>query len=261
MEETLCNNSDIMLTAAQFFEFFIVGLFSTAHCLIMCGAIVGALTVSLPMPVREQRGPLFRYLTAYNIGRIASYAVAGLMVGAFGEVLVRIFDLDQQHSEILMLISGLFLVGIGLHIAGWLPGMALLEKIGNRLWRALEPFAQSLLPVQSPARAMMFGLIWGWFPCGLTYAVLLWTATTGDAIKGALAMTAFGLGTFPGILMASFFSGRLLLFRRSPWVKRGLGLAIILWAVVIGFMDMQHRMNGMTDHSADNHGMERMGLK
>lgn len=251
-----------MTVPSQYIEFFVVGLLSTTHCLVMCGAIVGALTVSLPVAVREQRGALLRYLTAYNSGRIFSYALAGLLVGAFGEVLVRTFDLDRHHSEVLIWVSRLFLVGIGLHVAGWLPGIALLERVGNRLWRTLEPFAHALLPVGSLGQALVFGMIWGWFPCGLTYTVLLWTATTGDAADGAMAMAAFGFGTFPGILMAGFFSGRLLLFRRSPWVRRGLGLAVILLALLTAFWDWDsHRgPSGAMDHPMGTHSMEPMNL-
>ena len=29
---------------------FLLGLFSTVHCLAMCGSVIGALTLSLPMP-------------------------------------------------------------------------------------------------------------------------------------------------------------------------------------------------------------------
>lgn len=223
-----------------------VGLLCTSHCLVMCGAIVGALTVSLPPPIRKQKKELLTYLFAYNSGRILSYSLAGFLAGTFGKVLVRIFDMESHHSNVLMLTNGLFLVGIGLHIAGWLPSIALLEGLGGRLWRSLEPLSHALLPVTSLQRALVFGLVWGWFPCGLTYTVLLWAATGGDAVNGALAMAAFGVGTFPGILMASFLSGRLVQLRQSPWLKRGLGIAIILLAMVILAMDKQHSKNSIS---------------
>ncbi|HEB66688.1 MAG TPA: sulfite exporter TauE/SafE family protein, partial [Gammaproteobacteria bacterium] len=37
------------------FSVFVVGLFSTLHCLGMCGGIIGALTFSLPADVRADR--------------------------------------------------------------------------------------------------------------------------------------------------------------------------------------------------------------
>ncbi|MBF0174210.1 MAG: sulfite exporter TauE/SafE family protein [Magnetococcales bacterium] len=219
---------------SQLFGFFLVGLFSTAHCLLMCGAIVGALTISLPVSVRERRGVLVGYLAAWNGGRIAGYTLAGFLAGALGELLVLAFGLEYRHSSVLSGLSLLFLVGIGMYIADWLPGVARLEKIGVGLWRILEPFAQSLLPVSSRSRALVFGLLWGWFPCGLTYTVLIWSATVGGPLKGAAAMAAFGLGTLPGLLLAGFFSSRLFIVRQSVWVKRGLGLLLVGYALVMG---------------------------
>ncbi|MBT8421160.1 MAG: sulfite exporter TauE/SafE family protein [Gammaproteobacteria bacterium] len=238
-------------------EFFIVGLFSTTHCLIMCGPLIGGLTISLPVPIRKRQGTLFRYVLIYNTGRILSYAVAGFLAGTFGEVLTRVFDLERGYGGTLMAINSLFLVGIGLYIAGWLPGVALLERFGSGLWRSLSPLAESLLPVKSQGKALIFGVVWGWFPCGLTYTVLLWAITTVDPVKGALAMVAFGLGTFPGLLTASFLSGRLLAFRRSPWIMRGLGLSIILLAMIVGLRDMAHETHKKTMDSSAGHRIEQ----
>ncbi|MBF0602637.1 MAG: sulfite exporter TauE/SafE family protein [Nitrospirae bacterium] len=238
-----------MHTSSQWISFFIAGLFSSAHCLVMCGAIVGALTMSLPLSVREQPRTLLGYLAAYNSGRILSYALAGFLAGSFGEMVVRSFGLDHGHSNVLLWISFLFLVGIGLYIAGWLPGVALLEKTGIGLWNRIDPLARSLLPVNSIARAVVFGILWGWFPCGLTYTVLIWSATTGNAIQGAVAMMAFGVGTLPGIFAAGFFSGRMFLFRRSLKLKRGLGILIILSAALIVFQNLGHETNAHPSHA------------
>ena len=67
-----------MLTA------FLIGLFSALHCFGMCGGIVGALTMSLHPDIRARQDQLAFYNLAYNLGRILSYAVAGLMVGLLG---------------------------------------------------------------------------------------------------------------------------------------------------------------------------------
>lgn len=217
-------------------EPFVIGLFSTLHCLVMCGGIVGALTVSLPVAVRQEPRQLLGYLVAYNTGRILSYAMAGFLAGLFGETLVNLFNLNQYHTRVLYIINSLILVGVGLYVAGWLPGMVLLEHLGTRIWNRMEPIAQRLLPVQSRSQALVFGAVWGWFPCGLTYSVLLWAALMGGMVRGALAMAAFGVGTLPGILMASYFSGHLSLLRRRHVIKKILGVAIVLLALSVGFL-------------------------
>src|SRR5690554_6684793 len=62
---------------------FLLGLFSTVHCVGMCGGIMGTLTYSLPGAVRQSRRLPF-YVVGYNVGRITSYAGAGLVAGALG---------------------------------------------------------------------------------------------------------------------------------------------------------------------------------
>ena len=57
----------------------ILGLLGGGHCLGMCGGLMGALTLAIPP---EQRGRRLRLLLAYNVGRILSYACAGLLLGA-----------------------------------------------------------------------------------------------------------------------------------------------------------------------------------
>ncbi|MBF0626288.1 MAG: sulfite exporter TauE/SafE family protein [Magnetococcales bacterium] len=239
-------------------ELFLVGLLGTTHCLVMCGAVVGALTLSLPVAVRQRSGALLRYLAAYNGGRLVSYILAGYLAGASGEMLIRLLGIDQQRSPVLLVVSGILLIGMGLHVGGWLRGIARLERLGYGLWRILEPLAQSLLPVATLGRALVFGLIWGWFPCGLTYTVLLWSATSGDGPAGALAMAAFGLGTLPGLFAAGLFAGRLLPAFRSHRLRQGLGVAIILMALAMGWWGMQRNATPVRHGDHPEVGLSRV---
>ena len=59
----------------------ILGLLGGGHCLGMCGGLMGALTLAIP---KDQRSRRFRLLLAYNLGRILSYATAGLLIGLAG---------------------------------------------------------------------------------------------------------------------------------------------------------------------------------
>ena len=59
----------------------ILGLLGGGHCLGMCGGLMGALTLAIPA---EQRGRRLQLLLAYNLGRILSYAAAGLLLGLAG---------------------------------------------------------------------------------------------------------------------------------------------------------------------------------
>ena len=68
---------------------FAVGLLSAAHCLGMCGGIMGALSFALPDETRAQVPRLLGFLGAYNLGRIASYAAGGAVAGGLGLTLVE----------------------------------------------------------------------------------------------------------------------------------------------------------------------------
>ncbi|RKZ67012.1 MAG: sulfite exporter TauE/SafE family protein, partial [Gammaproteobacteria bacterium] len=61
-------NDPVTLTSA-----FLLGFFSTLHCIGMCGGIIGALSLSLPIEIRNNKPKLFTFVMTYNIGRIISY--------------------------------------------------------------------------------------------------------------------------------------------------------------------------------------------
>lgn len=214
-----------ILTAA-----FLIGLLSTLHCLGMCGGISGALTFSLPPEIREHRWRLLPYVSAYNLGRISSYTAAGALGGALGSTLFAFLSPRYGHL-ILQGFAVLLLVGIGLYLAGWFPRFALIERLGMPLWKKLEPVGRRLLPVRSPYHAYLFGLAWGWLPCGLVYAAVLWSTSAGGAFQGALFMLAFGAGTLPAVMSAGIFAGWMAQLTRLPHARQIVGAIIIIIAL------------------------------
>ena len=227
---------------------FTLGLFSTVHCLGMCGGIIGALTLSLPPVVREHRARLTGYVAAYNIGRVASYALAGAVFGALGQGLFHTLSPQSGHL-LLQGVATLVLIGIGLYLAGWFPRFTAIEALGAPVWRRLEPLGRRLLPVRSPAHALLFGTIWGWLPCGLVYSALLYTTTAGSALDGALYMLAFGAGTLPGVMAAGVFTGWLTRITRLPYARQTVGVLLIVLALVSLWLTA----SAPADHSAHLH--------
>ena len=206
----------------------LVGLFGSAHCLGMCGGIVGALTFSLPQEVRERRSTLVSHLLAYNLGRLLSYAIAGALAAGFGAALLAVGGGTLRIA--VQWFAALVLLLIGLHIAGWLPQAARIEHLGTPLWRHLEPLGRRLLPVRSPLHAAAFGAVWGWLPCGLVYSVLLWCMSLGNPLYGALTMLAFGAGTLPAMVGTGILAGWAARISGSQPLRRVAGIAVILAA-------------------------------
>ncbi len=209
---------------------FLVGLLGSTHCLGMCGGIVSALTLGLRADIRRSSWTIAPYLLAYNAGRIASYITAGGLVGALS---AQLFGLAPpvQAGWIAKLVSGGFMIALGLYLAGWWPGLQQLEKWGGVVWRRIEPIGRRFLPVDRPFKALLFGLIWGWLPCGLVYTALAWAAASGSAGQGSLLMLAFGLGTLPMLLAIGAAAEWLKDFVRRPWVRRGAGLVVLLFGL------------------------------
>jgi hypothetical protein len=211
-------SGDITLLSA-----FVIGLLGSTHCLGMCGGIVGALTLGVRA---SSPAALMPYLLAYNLGRIASYALAGALAGALGAQLLQLVSPAQAQS-IGRLISGVFLLAFGLYLTGWWRGLGVLERLGAKLWSRLEPLGRRLLPVRRPQQALALGLLWGWLPCGLVYAALAWSFASGDTGRGALQMLAFGLGTLPMLLAMGAAARWLGGLSRRPALRVGAGVLVL----------------------------------
>ena len=150
----------------SYFVALLMGLFSALHCLGMCGSIIGSLTLSLKREIRENKRELLPYVASYNAGRVMSYSLAGLVAGLLESVLSMPFGEGHGH-RVLQIVSALVMLGAGLHVAGWFPRFAYIEKVGGLIWRRIEPYGRRLVPVETLPRAFIFGMVWGWMPCGL----------------------------------------------------------------------------------------------
>ncbi|MED5607111.1 MULTISPECIES: sulfite exporter TauE/SafE family protein [Pseudomonas] len=201
----------------------ILGLLGGGHCLGMCGGLMGALTLAIPP---EQRGRRLQLLLAYNLGRILSYAAAGLLLGLAGWAIA-----STPFASALRVVAGLLLIAMGLYLAGWWSGLTRIEALGRGLWKYIQPFASRLLPVASVPRALLLGALWGWLPCGLVYSTLLWTSSQGSALESALLMLAFGLGTWPVLLATGLAAERITALLRKRSVRMAGGLLVILFGL------------------------------
>ncbi len=217
---------------ATYISAFLVGLLGGVHCVSMCGGIVGALSFG----ARDGRVP-WSYLLAYNIARISSYTLAGILMGGISWLGGQLFEVHQWQQG-LQFVAGLFMLALGLYIAGWWRGLAKVEQVGGRLWRHIEPLGRRLLPVRSVSHAFVLGLLWGWLPCGLVYSVLIWAIASGSPVEGGLLLLSFGLGTLPNLLAVGVFALALQTLVQRAWLRQLAGVLIIgfgllsLWRVV-----------------------------
>jgi hypothetical protein len=209
------------MSVAIFGAVFLTGLLGGVHCAGMCGGIVAALS--------GQAGDgRWQLHLSYNLGRIASYGVAGAVAGTVGS-LGLLLDGVLPVQIALYVLANLMLVLLGLYLAGVSGVAAGLERIGVRLWKLIQPLTRRLLPADTPPRALGLGLLWGWLPCGLVYGILLTAMLAGDPLNGAAIMLAFGLGTLPNLLFAG------LAWRRVSGVARARAVRVAAGGLVLGF--------------------------
>ncbi len=169
----------------------ILGLGGSFHCAGMCGPLL------LAVPSKGSRGRFILKKSVYNLGRITTYALLGVLVGFFGEGL----DLAgfQRYAS---LISGVllllaFFIGIKKSSSGAVYGF-----IKKGLGKAIQ---------QNGLKShYVFGFLNGFLPCGLTVFALIAALSQFTLTDTVLYMVLFGLGTVPMMTILPLFGGELI---------------------------------------------------
>ena len=201
------------------------GLLGGVHCAGMCGGIAASLAAGA-------RGPVLPRQLAFNAGRIGSYSIAGALAGGLGGVMTSSFILDARLA--LLVVANVFIVLVGLYVAGWGGAILRLEAVGVPVWRRIEPLRKRFFPIDTAARALGAGAVWGWIPCGLVYGMLALAIASGGPLEGAAVMAAFGIGTLPALLAAGLAAVKVMAFRNRPAVRRTAG-AVLIAIAAVGF--------------------------
>lgn len=213
--------SELLFPAA-----FLAGFVGSTHCLGMCGAIV---LLFEQEPSRAMQPWVRRML--YNLGRGTFYVLLGGIAGAASAVIVATAG-ARTALMVLRLVAGLLVVAIGINLVFNWNGTQFLERAGAHIWRRIAPLARHVLPIDSPARAMAAGFLWGALPCGLVYSAVAMAATAGSMSAGALVMAMFWLGTLPALLLAGTSAQKLHQLTRHSGFRRVAGVTMIVIGVL-----------------------------
>jgi sulfite exporter TauE/SafE len=206
---------------------FLLGLLASGHCVLMCGGVTAALGIATQKDAHGR--PRKFLLLGYQLGRVLSYTLAGLLIGTAGGALIAVLDLEHVRwglrvaSALALLLAALVMLGVLRD-----PG----SRIGLKLWPKLAPLGRKLLPVSNFPRALAFGAIWGWMPCGFVYTLLMVAALSAQPLHSAGVMLMFGLGTLPALLATSWGAPRLLALSKREALRRSAGGFLLACAVL-----------------------------
>ena len=198
----------------------ILGLVSSLHCVVMCGGVGGALSMTLGRTTafRDRASAL---MTA-QAGKLISYVTAGAVVGAFGSSLYGLFDQHAAYA-VLQRLGALVLIWTAVSLTGILPSPTILARV----FAPLSRWAWTEKRRGHGLSALMAGLVWGLLPCGMVYAALMYAMLAGDAFHGGMVMLGFGLGVSPLLTASSLGVAWLGKSNRRPALQWSAGLALI----------------------------------
>ena len=232
---------------------FVTGIISSfGHCLGMCGGIVAIYSARQPAQTAEpgNKPRLSTRVAGFlplHLGRITTYIFFGAVIGFAGSLLDQASGLIGWQGVFSVLVGAAMLL-VSLSLVGILPPV---EIVLNSLTGSNSPFKKmrGLFGKRSFFPTLALGLLWGFLPCGLVFAMLVVSARTQTAWGGALTMLAFGLGTVPTLLgfglaanllspklrgRLQIFAGVLILIFAVQTILRGLAVANLIPSMVIG---------------------------
>lgn len=216
------------MTWQLFISAFALGLFSSFHCVGMCGAIA----FSLPIQHLPQSQKIVG-ITLYNIGRVTTYSVFGLLFGLIGSRLY-IAGLQQWFS----IIAGVIII---LAVLQYIFKKPLMHLPGfNKVQLLIQNIIGRFLRAKNVSELYLLGMANGLLPCGLVYFAVIGAVATGSTVNAVLFMALFGLGTLPAMFLFAYFgvsinvSVRNKMKKGVPYFLTIMGMLLILRGLGLG---------------------------
>lgn len=182
----------------------VVGVVSSLHCFLMCGPLACA---AMGGP-RDRRGRR-KAIAAYQLGRVGSYTVVGLLLGAVGGGVSHLLSFSIQ--PVLPWVMAATLVAAAFDVGKRLPALPGLRRVSGWVARKSAGFSPT-------ARSGAIGALTPLIPCGLLYGIFAAAVAAGTPLGGAAVMFGFAFGSGPALLLAQV--------QTQLWAKLPKGLAV-----------------------------------
>lgn len=175
---------------------FIIGIFTSLHCVAMCGGINLAQSVNSS----KDKKSTIRPNLLYNLGRVVSYTWIGGVVGLLGSVIQP----SGSFRGTVAIFAGLFMMIMGLNMLNIFPWL-------RRFHLKMPKFIARRVHREKSKQHSSFyiGLLNGLMPCGPLQSMQLYALSTGSFFGGALSMFLFSVGTVPLMFFLGTISSKL----------------------------------------------------
>lgn len=170
-----------------------------------CMALIG----SLVLAHSARHAQLYPYATpwqrlrpnlVFNAGRIAGFALLGGLAGLLGGAL----RIEGRLLAVLVMLASVMMVGLGIKLTGLIPR---LENLTLPAGLARLVGLNKTPGRYGHGRTAMAGMLTFFLPCAFTQTMQILAVSTGSFFQGGLIMSAFALGTAPGLLGIGSIAG------------------------------------------------------
>jgi uncharacterized protein len=183
---------------------FILGLISSIHCVGMCGPIA----LILPYQ-KDNRWQRVKETVTYNIGRVMTYTLLGLLFGYLGKGLALVGL--QQSLSVLFGILFILIASLSIFYAKnkhlyLLP----IQKVETTIRTYFNRF------LKQKNTFFVLGMLNGLLPCGIVWWAIAASILTFNPAYSAFYMFLFGIGTMPLMLVTVLASS----YIKKPFVRK-----------------------------------------
>lgn len=241
--------------------FFLLGLLAGVSS---CAALVGGLILSMSkqwLGMYSAKNSTLEKLQPhlmFNMGRIASYAVLGGVLGLLGTKL----QISLSFTALLIIAVSIMMTFLALQMLG----VRAFRKFQFTMPRFVTSHIADETNFQAKYMPFLMGALTFFLPCGFTITTQGLALISGNPIQGALIMLFFVLGTSPALLAIGLSAVK---FSRKPrlsykFLKVG-GILVLFFALyninsqlnVLGFSGFSDlRLNFNNQQAANNNDNE-----
>jgi len=206
---------------------FTLGAAGSLHCVGMCGPL------SLALPAGHlSKTKKFISLLVYQMGRIITYSIIGLVFGLAGKS-IYMAGYQQWFS------IGMGILVLSLALLYFIQKKTIHLSFLNTFYHSVQGVIVRLLK-SSPGSFgfLLMGMANGLLPCGMVYIALAATLSFPEISQSVAFMALFGAGTLPAMMLVGY-AGQMI----KPVVRKSFQKAIPVFIALMGAVLILRGMN------------------